>query len=254
VGVSVWWLFGGASQLLLAQETTPGQRTRAGKVVGTITYQGRIPKAPQPDATGTYRELFTRHRTNQGVQQAVVYLTSADGVLPPIDSPADATPADTRSSSDPVATINQRDFLFEPHLILLRDGQSVDFTNSDSGNHHLRTKSSEARNEFAVYTGPGSNYEHRFFAEASRAPVYLGCDIHLWMGAWIFVFVDEPATLTDAKGHFELNDISPGRYLLHVRQPDAGLTAERDVTVAPDTTARCDIRFVRADLRKTDQD
>jgi plastocyanin len=247
-------LYALASHPTLGQEADPDLRTNSGKVAGTITYQGRIPKAPQPDASGTYRELFTRDPTTQGVQQVVVYLAPAADARPLTSSPDDARSTDTPSSAEPAAMINQRDFLFEPHLILLRDGETIDFTNSDSGNHHLRTRSSDARNEFAVYTGPGGNYQHRFFAETSRTPVYLGCDIHLWMGAWIFVFDDEPATLTDAQGHFELTDLSPGRYVLHVRQPDVGLTAERDVTVEADTTTRCDVRFVSADLRAIDQD
>jgi len=230
-----------------------GAEPLSGTVAGTITYRGRVPKVTQPDMTGAYRDLVAVDRKSGGLSDAVVYVGR-------VDHPADRGGGESKgvepptvpdgAGENPAAQIDQVQHVFEPHVVVIRDGEAIRFTNSDSGNHHLRTTAREAQNRFNTYTGPEGSYTHRFVAEGDDGPVVLGCDIHLWMRAWIFVFRDERAAVTDKRGRFEIAGLTPGRYRLHVCQPDGGLSTTRDLVIEPGESTQVQVAFERADLGK----
>ena len=111
-------------------------------------------------------------------------------------------------------------------------GEPVVFTNSDPANHNVRATSARPANEFNVFTGTGGKYEHRFVADAQHRPVRLGCDIHPWMQAWVYVFDHSRFAVTDQRGEFQINSVPPGEYKLVLQQPDVRYIHERRITVS----------------------
>jgi hypothetical protein len=55
--------------------------------------------------------------------------------------------------------------------------------------------------------------------------------------------------VTDRKGKFQIDQIPPGRYTLHVRQPDGGLRTEREIEVQSKAAEPLEIEFTEADLK-----
>ena len=220
------------------------QPQAANVVTGQVTYAGEIPLAPIANAAGTRRPLLTVDKRTGGLRNAVVSLTmdeGAAGVVPQVP-PTDGLPA---------AVVDQIDETFVPRVVAVRAGQAVEFRNSDGGNHNVRAASTIARNEFNTFTGPGGKYEHQFAAHPKERPVLIGCDIHPWMRAWVFVFEHPYFTVTDEAGRFMIENVPPGSYTLRVRQPDGGLSHDERIHVSSTKSSRVSIRFTNSDLAKS---
>ena len=210
-------------------------------ITGTISYVGEIPRQRLPDNAGTRRELLSVHDRSDGLQYALVYL-AGDSI------PKAPPPAGDEVDAEPIV-VDQIDETFDPHLIAIRDGQSITFTNNDNANHNIRTATLDRRNEFNVYTGPEAEYEHVFHAGERLRPIRIGCDIHGWMRAWIFVFDHPWFAVTGEDGEFEIASVPPGEYRLTIRQPDVGLMHEQTVTVTTGESLVVDVELTREDLK-----
>jgi plastocyanin len=231
------------SALLLAAVFTtplPAADKEYGQITGTITYSGEVPRQRLPDNTAVRRKLLTVNRKTGGLQDVLVYLSGEDLPEPP--------PRHEDPEADPLV-FDQENETFVPHLMALRDGQTVTFTNHDNANHNIRTATLDRRNEFNVYTGPEAEYKHTFHAGERLRPIRVGCDIHGWMRAWIYVFDHPWFAVTNQDGRFVITEVPPGEYTLIIRQPDVGITREQTVTVMDGQTLRVDKEFTPDDLR-----
>ena len=124
------------------------------------------------------------------VEDAVVSLTSASVARP---APA-AAPSP--------AIMDQRDKEFVPYVLPVYVGASVSFPNRDNIRHHVYSFSSAKKFELPLYIGtPAAPVVF-----AKPGVVALGCNIHDWMLAYIYV-VTTPyfaKTAADGKAHLEL--------------------------------------------------
>jgi plastocyanin len=213
--------------LLIAMVARPDEKsgtlTAAAELAtlkGTITFQGDVPKSTTADDAGLQRDLLTVDPKTRGLKGVVVWL------VPSKTNAAAAT--DIKSE---LALMDQRDHEFVPRVLAVRTGQPVKFTNSDPANHNVRTSSAERTNEFNVFTGNDGSYTHRFAAQAEHRPIRVGCDIHPWMGAWIYVFSHPLFSVTDEQGRFEIPQIPPGDYQLHIAQPDIRYSDQEKIVI-----------------------
>jgi plastocyanin len=196
-----------------------------------------VPKNPVADDSGQSRDLLTVDAKTRGVQFVIAHLEP--------EKPSDAAQA---RATGPAASLNavlvdQRDHTFTPHLVAVRAGQTVVFTNSDPANHNVRATSQQPDNEFNVFTGVGGEHRHRFVADPKGRPVRLDCDIHPWMRGWIYVFDHAAFGITDAQGKFTIRAVPPGRYRLVIRQPDIRYEASETVVVKPGETNRLEFKI-----------
>ena len=233
-----------ASLIVLTLETWAQDQSteQSGRVTGTVSYHGDLPHQPIADNAGRQHPLLTVDRKSRGLQDAVVYLV---GKFPAPSQEDDAKPP------EPVL-IDQQDETFTPHVVAIRDGQAIKFRNSDGGNHNVRSATLDARNEFNVFTGAGTSYQHVLHADPKQRPIRIGCDLHRWMSAWIYVFDHPYFAVTDEQGKFEITDVPPGTYTLVVRQQDGGLTFEREVSLDGREPSTVDVRFSQDDLKVAD--
>jgi plastocyanin len=209
-----------------------------GHVRGVVHFAGEVPKAEAADDTGQKRDLLQVHARTGGLAGAVVYWA---------DAPVEAELAEVQR---PSVSIDQKDFTFLPHVISVRSGQPVKFTNSDSANHNVRTATFDPKNQFNVFTGTGREYVHRFVADKKHRPIRLGCDIHAWMSGWIYVFDHPHHAVTDDEGRFELPQLPGGKIQLAIRQPDGNLRRDVAVEVRPGQTTSCEVNFRDTDLMR----
>lgn len=231
----------------------PRAGENTGRVEGRITYRGKIPRHEVSDMAGNNAELFTVHAGHRGLRDVVVFLDPR-GEKAEARQKSDGAATSERAlpSGDrelPEIVIDQKDYVFVPHLIAVRAGQPVRFTSTDVANHNVRTIAFEQKNQFNKFTGGGDAYTHRFVTERKNRPVRIGCDLHRWMGAWIFVFDHPRFAVTGEEGKYRIGDIPPGRYVLSIRQPDGGLKADREIEVAAGKAVTIDVEFTEKDLR-----
>lgn len=121
------------------------------------------------------------------------------------------TPATTSGKTVDMA---QRDKQFDPQLVVIQTGSSVNFPNFDTVRHHVYSFSSIKPFEIKLYSGrPAAPVT---FDKAGTAT--LGCNIHDSMLGYIHV-VDTPYfAVTNAQGKAEL-DVPAGDHRVRVWHP-----------------------------------
>ena len=130
------------------------------------------------------------------VEDAVVSLVpTAPGTLAP--------PAE-----QPQAIMDQQGKQFIPYVLPVRVGTKVFFPNRDNIKHHVYSFS------------PAKRFELKLYSSGTADPVIfdkpgvvvLGCNIHDWMLAYIYVVETPYFAKTDAQGRLTITNIPPGEY------------------------------------------
>jgi plastocyanin len=153
-----------------------------------------------------------------GLKDAVIWLEGAPARPLAADAPR-------------VVTMDQLDFFFVPHVLAIRAGQEVEFTNGDPPNHAVQAKAAEPRNTFNVVTPPGGAVRRRLLP--TGRPIAISCPLHEGMAAWIYVFSHAHFAVTDGTGRFRLPPVPPGRYRLVVDHAEAPLHRRAEIAVGP---------------------
>lgn len=159
---------------------------------------------------------------------------SGDGA-PLADAIVTATPTAGQTAANRPArlatvTLDQHGKEFVPHVLPVAVGTPVVFPNSDEIQHHVYSFS------------PAKRFEIKLYKHAPAAPVVfdqpgiasLGCNIHDWMLAYVFVTDAPYFGKTDSSGHWSL-ELPAGEYRLALWHPDADnpATLPRETVQAP---------------------
>jgi plastocyanin len=140
--------------------------------------------------------------------------------------------------------VDQRDWVFVPRVVAVQHGRPVRFDNNDSVNHSVQAMSlKQPANEFNRTAGPGTPIVHTFAPQ--EGPVIIGCGLHAWMRAYVYVVPHPWFAVTDAEGKFRLAEVPPGKYVLLATHPDTGLKERRAVTVAAGQTTEVAVTWTK---------
>src|SRR6185369_4397725 len=136
------------------------------------------------------------------------------------------------------AVIDQIGKQFVPHVLVVPVGTAVSFPNRDQIRHHVYSFSPAKTFEIPLYAGQ----PERLIDFDRPGEVVLGCNIHDWMKAYVFV-VDTPYfAVTDAAGLAAIA-LPAGDYRVEVWHPqqdgEPSATA-RPLTVKPGAAAQLD--------------
>lgn len=113
--------------------------------------------------------------------------------------------------------IDQKDYVFVPHVTVVPVGSTVEIKNSDPEMHNLHAFSTKNESFNEGIPAAGGPIRKRFdFVEAVR----IGCDIHKEMAAWIVVRDNPYYCMTGQDGGFHIENIPPGSYKLAVWHED----------------------------------
>jgi plastocyanin len=129
----------------------------------------------------------------------------------------------------PVVVVDQREMVFVPHVVAVQMGQAVRFENSDLCNHSVLASSTVPANQFNVFVSSSQSHEHVFAVQ--KHPVQIGCSLHGWMRAWVYVVPHPWFAVSDAQGKFQISAVPPGKYTLWVRHADTGLQQRQDLEI-----------------------
>lgn len=103
----------------------------------------------------------------------------------------------------PVAVMDQVNKQFSPTVLIVQQGQLVDFPNSDDIRHHVYSFSPAKVFDIKLYAGQPEKPE-KF---DTSGVVVLGCNIHDSMVGYIYVAKNHRATKTNHQGMATLNDV-----------------------------------------------
>lgn len=198
---------------------------RTGHITGVVRFTGKVPPPRRVETNeGGVLEIsdLEVHPQTQGVRDVLVVVEN-----PP--EPQNETP------HQPVV-VDQKGLLFRPRVVAALADQEVRFENKDNCNHGVQTMSSIPANQINATAGPGTPITHRF--QAQRDPISVGCALHPWMRAYLFVLPHRYFAVTDQRGEFRLTDLAPGVYRLRFIHPVTGWRTRREIMVRPGQTAR----------------
>jgi hypothetical protein len=139
----------------------------------------------------------------QPVADAVVVAVPAEG-------PVARLPAKPRDE-----TIHQMDSEFVPKVTVVIVGTPVAFPNHDDVRHHVYSFSPAKRFELPLYQGVPAQP----VVFDKPGVIALGCNIHDWMVAYVYVSESPYFAKTRADGRAELDDLPPRAYSVRVWHP-----------------------------------
>ena len=213
----------------------PVDPATAGSITGTIHVKGTAPAripidmSMDPACSLAGENLSEPYVVTKGALANVfVYIKSG---LPASTAPPNAAPL----------RVDQHGCRFEPHIIAVQEGGSVEFTNSDPTMHNVHMVSVGSNPGMDVSQGPGAQPQLRRF-DGPEVMLPVRCNNHPWMNAFLNVAPNPYFAVSGTNGSFTVNNLPPGTYTLAAVHEKLG---EQDVqvTVPPHGTAAASLTF-----------
>lgn len=218
--------------LLVAYHTLHAQDAW-GKIKGQVVFAGDIP-APVAINMGTNKDAEACHaaakeakqdlvkedwvinKENKGIRWAVVFLVPEP---PKPNARLPIHPDLEKVSAEPIV-VDQPACRFEPHVVGVRQGQTVVVKNSASFPHNVKWSGiNNPGNNVIIPPGGQVKIDN---LKAAVFPVEVQCSIHPWMKGYFYVFNHPYFAVTDANGAFEIDKAPAGNYRLAVWQESIG--------------------------------
>ena len=198
--------------LTLAMLCTVVTYAHAGAIRGHVS----MPPAPPSEVrfkpyAGRASSLAAPERPQRGlVTDAVIYIDTV--VAEPRPGLGPGTPA------LPVEhpKLAQKGQAFEPRVVVVQAGGTVDFPNMDPIYHNVFSVSPTRRFDLGKY--PRGQSRSITFHKPGLVNVF--CDIHSDMAAFILVVPNRHFTRPAADGSFDVSELPPGRYHVRAWHPD----------------------------------
>jgi hypothetical protein len=188
-----------------------------GTIKGQIVYGGDVPERKKLNVDKDqqaclkngplYSESLVVDSKTKGVRWVVIYLA---------DEKDPTRPLPLHPSVENIAKKNvemdQPCCMFEPHVAVLRQGQTLVVKNSAEVSHNVHLTSLRGPNLNQIV--PPSRQLAVPNIKASPSPISVKCDIHTWMQAWVFVVAHPYFAVTAEDGTFEIKNAPAGTYRL----------------------------------------
>ena len=137
--------------------------------------------------------------------------------------------------------IDQRKMSFQPHVVAVQQGTTVDFLNSDPVGHNVYWPSVSGNKKLAHNLGTWPKGEKKPFQFNDVGTASLLCNVHPEMSGYVVVTPTPYFAVTDKDGNFEIKNIPAGKYTLKTWSEDgkpstqavevSGATATVELTV-----------------------
>ncbi|GGH15867.1 carboxypeptidase regulatory-like domain-containing protein [Silvibacterium dinghuense] len=208
----------------------------AGTISGTIHYEGkppaRIPIDMGQDPACTFAdanltEQYVVH--NGGLANVFLYVKSGLG------DKVYAIP------TSPVV-MDQKGCRYTPHVVGLRVGQPIKFTNSDNTMHNVHMTPTLGTNQAADLSEPPNDAGETRVLSSPELMIPVRCNNHPWMEAFINVIDNPFYAVSDTDGHFTIHGLPPGTYTIEAVHEVLGKQTAT-VTVASQQTATANFTF-----------
>jgi plastocyanin len=190
---------------------------QAAAATGSIEGVVRARPVPQRRAAARYPDGPGSAAPVQAIPMVVYVQGPVGGARPPAPSRA---------------VMGQRDERFEPAMLVVMVGATVEFPNGDPFFHNVFSYSRPARFDLGRYPR-GESKEVRFDAPGV---VRVYCEVHESMRAAIVVVENPYWAKPDDDGRFRIDGVPPGTYTLVAWHPDRREREVRVVVTAGEST------------------
>jgi len=132
--------------------------------------------------------------------------------------------------------IDQKGLMFQPHLIVVQQGTTVEFLNSDKVAHNVFWISVGGNKKLGHNLGTWPQGEKRPFKFDNPGAVALLCNVHPEMAGYVVVSPTPYFAKTDKSGDYKIENVPDGSYTVTAWHEGAK-NQSKPVTVAGETKA-----------------
>jgi plastocyanin len=132
--------------------------------------------------------------------------------------------------------IDQKGLMFQPHLIAVQQGTTVEFLNSDKVAHNVFWISVGGNKKLGHNLGTWPQGEKKSFKFDNPGAVPLLCNVHPEMSAYIVVTPTPYSAVTDKSGNYRIENVPDGSYTVTAWHEGAK-NSSKPVTVSGDSKA-----------------
>lgn len=138
----------------------------------------------------------------------------------------DAIPEQKFPAPQEHVVIDQRKMAFIPHVVVVHQGTTVDFLNSDSVGHNVYWPSISGNKKLSHNLGTWPKGEKKPFQFNDLGVASLLCNVHPEMSGYVVVVPTPYFAVTDKDGNFEIKNIPAGKYTLKTWSEDGKPTTQ----------------------------
>jgi plastocyanin len=124
----------------------------------------------------------------------------------------DTIPGKTFPAPAQKPMLSQQGLMFNPHLLVVEQGTTVEFQNNDSVQHNIFWPSISGNKKEGHNLGTWPKGEKRDFKFEQPGVVPLLCNVHSEMSGYIIVSPTPYFTETDANGNYKIDNVPDGKY------------------------------------------
>lgn len=139
------------------------------------------------------------------------------------------------------ALMDQKGLLFQPHILVVQQGTTVDFLNSDNVAHNVFWPSVSGNKKAGHNMGTWPQGQKKGYKMDTPGVVPLLCNVHPEMSGYIVVSPTPYFAETDAQGNYKIADVPDGSYKV-VAWHEGDKPSTQEVTVKGDTTANLTVK------------
>ena len=132
--------------------------------------------------------------------------------------------------------MDQKGLMFQPHIVVVQQGTTVQFLNSDSVAHNVFWISIGGNKKLGHNLGTWPKGEKRPFKFDNPGAVPLLCNVHPEMAGYVVVSPTPYFATTDKSGEYKIENIPDGSYTVTAWHEGAK-NQSKPVTVAGDSKA-----------------
>jgi plastocyanin len=221
-----------------AQTLTAIDLATAGSIHGVIHFTGTAPAPVEIDmgmdpgcTIANPQPNFSQQYVVKHGQLANVYVYVKQGL-------------EGKNFSVPLTPVilDQKGCRYQPHVIALMAGQTLQVLNSDPTMHNVHAQPNAPSNpQWNMSQMPkGAPIEKTFHDPEVMMP--FKCNQHPWMKAYVNVAANPFFAVSDADGKFEIKGLPPGEYTIAAVHEDAGEQTQK-VTVGAKEAKELDFSF-----------
>ena len=158
---------------------------------------------------------------------------SVQGLKSPVNIAVyvDAIPGKKFDAPTEHVVVDQKKMEFIPHVVVILQGTTVDFSNSDPVGHNVYWPSISGNKKLThnLGTWPKGDKKSFQFNDLGAAPLL--CNVHPEMSGYVVVVATPYFAVTDKDGNYEIKNVPAGKYALKTWSEDGKPTTQSvDVT------------------------
>ena len=207
--------WGGGAAGVLAALATAGlihaggaQSANRGSIKGHIKLSGKLP-GNSIIRMGMDPKCAEINRGKRVVQETVA--AAIDGSLANVFVRLQGTLPQTPVPKEPVV-IDQRGCIYQPRVVGVRIGQTLQVKNSDDLLHNVHSLTAKS-NSFNI-SEPKAGMVQQFTMKDEEVMLRIKCDVHSWMTTYVGIVTNPYFAVSNEAGSFEIANVPAGSYTI----------------------------------------